>query len=117
MLLCLFCLFLFLIGSIVRYSTYNSLCTVNLLLHGDSNINSHILLNLLNKLMKMADKIRGMPTILSPLPNEYNTFNCTGARMCNCIHHMIPEIVCYDRVFLREKVRCHIYAAFFMGVI
>ena len=40
----------------------------------------HVLFNLLNKLAK-RDKMRGWPSILLPIWNEFNKFNNTGARM------------------------------------
>ena len=50
-------------------------------------MSSHILLNLLNKLRK-TDKMRGLPSILSPFHNGFNKFNHTGARMLDSFYHM-----------------------------
>ena len=47
----------------------------------------HVLLNLLNELRK-KDKMRGLPSILSPFRIEFNKFNNTRARMLNSIYHM-----------------------------
>ena len=40
-------------------------------------MSAHLLLNLLNELGK-RDKIRGLPSILSLLRNEFNKFSYTG---------------------------------------
>ena len=50
-------------------------------------MSSHVLLNLLNKLVK-RDKMRGLPSILSLFRNEFNKCNNTGARMLDSIYHM-----------------------------
>ena len=41
-------------------------------------MSAHVLLNLLNKLMK-RDKMRGLLSILFLFRNEFNKFNNTGA--------------------------------------
>ena len=51
-----------------------------------------VLLNLLNELGK-RDKMRGLPSILSLFPNEFNKFNNTGARMIDSIDHMILRLL------------------------
>ena len=51
-------------------------------------MSSHVLLNLLNELRKI-DKIRGLPSILSLVRNEFNKFNNIGARMLDSVYHMI----------------------------
>ena len=43
-------------------------------------MSAHVLLDLLNELGK-RDKIRGLPSTLSLIRNEFNKFNNTGARM------------------------------------
>ena len=50
-------------------------------------MSAHVLLNLLNELGK-RDKMRGLPSILSLLRNEFNKFNNTIARMLDSIYHM-----------------------------
>ena len=50
-------------------------------------MSAHVLLNLLNELGK-RDKMRGLPSILSLLRNEFNKFNNAGARMLDSIYHM-----------------------------
>ena len=45
-----------------------------------SYMRAHVLLNLLNELGK-RDNIRGLPSILSLLRNEFNKFNNIRARM------------------------------------
>ena len=48
---------------------------------------AHDLLNLLNHFGK-SDKMRGLPSILSPFCNEFNKFNNTEAQMLDSIYHM-----------------------------
>ena len=50
-------------------------------------MSAHVLLNLLNELGK-RDKMRGLPSILSLLRNEFNKFDNTRARMLDSIYHM-----------------------------
>ena len=45
----------------------------------ESYISAHVVLNFLNELRKI-DKMRGLPSILSLIRNELNTFNNTIAR-------------------------------------
>ena len=45
----------------------------------------NVLLNLLNELKKRG-KMRGLPSILSPFRNEFNTFNNTGAQLLLCFY-------------------------------
>ena len=44
----------------------------------ESYMSAHVLLNLLNELGE-RDKMRGLPSILSIIRNEFNKFNNTGA--------------------------------------
>ena len=60
-------------------------------------MSAHVLLNSLNELRK-RDKMRGLSSILSLFRNEYNTFNKTGARMLDSIHHMTFKIL-KNRIF------------------
>ena len=50
-------------------------------------MSAHVLLNLLNELGE-RNKMRGLPSILSLLCNEYYKFNNTIARMLDSIYHM-----------------------------
>ena len=50
-------------------------------------MSAHVLLNLLNELGN-SDKMRGLPSILSPFRYEFNKFNNTGARMLDFLYHM-----------------------------
>ena len=50
-------------------------------------MSAHVLLNLLNGLGK-RDKLRGMPSILSLVHNEFNKFYTTRARTLDSIYHM-----------------------------
>ena len=42
-------------------------------------MSAYVLLNLLSKL-KIQDKMRGLPSVLSLFCNEFNKFNKTGAQ-------------------------------------
>ena len=53
-------------------------------------MSAHVLLNLLNELGK-RDKMRGLPSILSLFPNEFNKFNNTKARMLDSIYHTMKS--------------------------
>ena len=55
-------------------------------------MSAHVLLNLLNELGK-RDKMRGLPSILSPFRNEFNKFINTGARMCDSFYHMTLRLL------------------------
>ena len=55
-------------------------------------MSAHVLLNLLNELGK-RDTMRGLPSILSPIPNEFNKLSNTGARMLDSIYHMTLRIL------------------------
>ena len=50
-------------------------------------MSAHVLFYLLNELGK-GDKMRGLPSILSPFCNEFNKFNNTRALMLDSIYHM-----------------------------
>ena len=50
-------------------------------------MSAHVLLNLFNELGK-SDKMRGLPSILLLLRNEFNKFINTGSRMLDSIYHM-----------------------------
>ena len=68
-------------------------------------MSAHVLLNLLNELGK-RDKMRGLLSILSLLPNEFNKFNNTRVRMLDSIHHMTYTLKSHFWIFLlctREK--------------
>ena len=55
-------------------------------------MSAHVLLNLLNNLGK-SDKMRGLPSILSPFRNELNKFNNAGARMLDSFYHMTLRLL------------------------
>ena len=57
-----------------------------------SYISAHILLILLNQSGK-RDKMRGLPSILSLVRNEFNIFNNTRARMLDSIYQMALRIL------------------------
>ena len=44
---------------------------------GSYYMSSHVLLNLLNELGEMEDKMGGLPSILSLFGNDFNKFNKT----------------------------------------
>ena len=50
-------------------------------------MSAHVLLILLNELGK-RDKMRGLPSFLSPFCNKFNKFNNTRAGMLDSIYHM-----------------------------
>ena len=50
-------------------------------------MSAHVLLNLFNEQWK-SDEIRGLSSILSFFPNEFNKFNNTRARMLDSIYHI-----------------------------
>ena len=66
-------------------------------------MSARVLLNLLNELRK-SDKMRGLPSILSLLRNEFNKFNNTGARMLDSIYHRILKLL-KNRIFWRKNVK------------
>ena len=54
---------------------------------------AHVLLNLLNELWK-SNQMGGLPIILSPFPNEFNTFNNIGAGMLYSFYlHMTLKLL------------------------
>ena len=61
-------------------------------IHNGSNMSAHVLLSLLNELMK-SDNIRGLPRFLSLFRNEFDKFNNTAARMFDSIYHMILKLL------------------------
>ena len=63
-----------------------SLVSFKKIIFRGSYMSAHVLLNLLNELGK-RDKMRGLPSILSPFRNECNKFNKlnTGARKLDSI--------------------------------
>ena len=56
-----------------------------------SYMSAHVLLNLLNELVK-RDKKLGLPSIWSLFRNKFDTFNNTGAWMLDSIYHMILKL-------------------------
>ena len=64
-------------------------------------MSAHGLLNLLNDLGK-RDKMRGLPSILSLFPNEFNKFNDTRARM---LEYFIPQAPTSDLTSSRKDVK------------
>ena len=56
-------------------------------------MSAHVLLNLLNELWK-RDKMRGLPSILSLIRNEFDKFNNTGVRMLDSIYHVTFKSLC-----------------------
>ena len=54
-------------------------------------MSAHVLFNLLNELGK-RDKLRGLPSILSPFRKKVNKFNNTRARMLDSIYHMTSTL-------------------------
>ena len=54
-------------------------------------MSAHVFLNLL-KVLGKRDKIRGLPSILSLIRNEFNKFNNTRARILDSIYHMTLKL-------------------------
>ena len=54
-------------------------------------MSAHVLLNLLNKLGR--DKMRGLSSVLSLFPNEFNECNNTRAQMLDSIYHMALRLL------------------------
>ena len=77
-------------------------------------MSAHVLLNLLNELRK-RDKMRGLPSILSLLCNEFNKFNNTGARMLDFIYNMTNTFISHFGVKTFEF--CHYIRNVVMDVI
>ena len=57
-------------------------------------MSAHVLLNLLNKLGK-RDKMRGLPSILSPFRNWFNKFNNTRYKSTNVSFYLSYDICRY----------------------
>ena len=55
-----------------------------------SYMSAHVLLNLLNEVRK-RDKMRGLPSILSLLLNEFDELNNTGTQMLDSIYNGIKK--------------------------
>ena len=55
-------------------------------------MSAHVLINLLNELGK-RNKMRGLPSILSLIPNGLNKFNNTRTRMLDYIYHMTLRLL------------------------
>ena len=55
-------------------------------------MSAHVLLILLNESGK-RNKMRGLPSILSLIRNEFNKFNNTRARLLNSIYHMTLKLL------------------------
>ena len=72
-------------ASVPIAKSYNML-TLRVIYMG-SYTSAHVLLNLLNELRK-RDKMRGLPSILSPFRDKFNKFNKTRAPMLDSIYHM-----------------------------
>ena len=66
-------------------------------------MSAHVLLNLLNELGK-RDKMRGLPSILSLLRNEFNKFNNTRARMLDSIYHMTNTLKSHFWRYVRNVI-------------
>ena len=69
-------------------------------------MSAHVLLNLVNELEK-REKMRGLPSMLSPFRNEFDKFNNTGERMLDSIYHMAIKLfsIYFD---VKTSRLCHI---------
>ena len=59
------------------------------IINGGSYMTAHVLSNLLNEFSK-REKMRGLPSIISLVRNEFNN---TGARMLDSIYHMTLKMI------------------------
>ena len=66
-------------------------------------MSAHVLLNLLNELMK-RDKKRGLPNILSLFRYKFNKFNNTRALMLDSIYHIIRLVPLVDKAPLPLRI-------------
>ena len=64
-------------------------------------MSAHVLLNLLNELVK-SDKMRGLLSILSLFRNEFNKFNTT-ARMLDSYYHMTFKLLENHIFFMKHQ--------------
>ena len=72
----------------VQWLIYSIAIDILYYFHRGSYMSAHVLLILLNELGK-RDKMRGLPSILSLLCNEFNKFNNTRAQT---IYHMTLSV-------------------------
>ena len=78
-------------------------------------MSAHVLLNLLNKLMK-RDQLQGLPSILSLFRNKFNKFNNAGSRMLDSIYHMMFKLI-KNYIFDTKVSRfCHLLCNIIMDV-
>ena len=61
-------------------------------------MNAHVLLNLLNGLVK-RDKMQDLPSILLLFRNEFNKFKNTGAGMLDYIYHVTGPLTNFKSHF------------------
>ena len=71
-------------------------------------MSAHVLLNLLNKLMK-RDKMRGLLSILFLFRNEFNKFNNTGAWMWNSMYYMTLKLFLNHIFGVKTLGFCHMH--------
>ena len=77
-------------------------------------MSAYVLLNLSNELGK-RDKMRGLPSILSLFPNEFNKFNNTRARLLDSIYHMTNTLK--SHFWCKNVLNCHYVSNIVMDVI
>ena len=78
-------------------------------------MSAHVLLNLLNKLMKKL-RCEAVPSILWVFPNEFNKFNNTGARMQDSIYHMTLKLQFISKFCTETSRFRHYKTPLFMDV-
>ena len=69
-------------------------------------MSAHVLLNLLNVFRK-RENMRGLPSILSLVRNEFNKFNKTGARMLDSIYHLTLKLFWNHILGVKTLWICH----------
>ena len=76
----------------------------------------HVVLNLLNELMKRGE-MRGLSSILLLFRNESNKFNTTGARLLDSIYHMTLKVLKTLIFDVKTSIFYHILHYVIMDVI
>ena len=74
--------------------------------HRGAYKSAHNLLILLNKMGK-RDKLRGLPSILFLLHNEFVKFNDTRARMSDSLYHMTGDLRLSESMIRKSRFFTH----------
>ena len=85
----------------------------HIILNKESDVSAHVLLNLINKLVK-RDKMRCLPSILSLFRNEFNKFNYIRSQMFDSIYHMTLRLLshfCLKNAIILSLYTQHCYGS------